>query len=759
MRFFPYGSVVRFFDASSGVLVKEVVVRGGANGAGLVEDFAVDLPAGEYRVEVVIAPDTFYIDVVAGVYYAVNTGGAGYKVYYIDGGAEHIVDAYFWDLNTSYIVFRAPITGRIHIAENNISYPVLNTLEWFTTPSQPTPPNVSITFPAPWSETVSIVLNQVCVYMEFYNGTGAYIGWSCHVVSGTYSVSSTYNNALTTIGTYTATATVDYGSYSSSLVSISYSSKGKCAYWHSGYSRFVWADDLWFYYDGANYYRYNLAYDGLTVSMISERDVANFPPVRNQWIVYIDVTSLGDLLGANSYPKNSSGFIVADNGNEIRVFDSLTELGVFIDIEVSIPPTVYANSDFNVTVGFALSALNTSYLDNVTVGFGHGYGCTWVNGAGFTECSGSADMGVDNGTVVFTAQLPWSFPEGTMNIVVSVCLANQCNSTSAQPYFEDDLEVVLDSISDADRVRPGQSLTITGHLEYEGTDLRPQNVSGITVYLMLGGTDILNTPPTSEAGFTFTFTAESGVGKYTYTVYSVTDEPSVLNATFDVIVDKVELVSLGMRNIDRGTAVQNGSSIELDETLQIWAVFRYAYDQKPFTGDNGTVEIGGVGAAWNGTHWVAVMPVPSVPTNASYTVPSSLIDNEYGLAYVDLPQTLTVEWVGAYYDIGVGVTITAEVSEEVIPPTIVPSVPPVTITPPVLRTERPSIYSPYGLLSLGLFVALFIAFARVFTWAQALAVASAISLVISLVLLGPDLITLFLIMFVLGVALWRVLGK
>jgi len=76
-----------------------------------------------------------------------------------------------------------------------------------------------------------------------------------------------------------------------------------------------------------------------------------------------------------------------------------------------------------------------------------------------------------------------------------------------------------------------------------------------------------------------------------------------------------------------------------------------------------------------------------------------------------------------------------------------------------LVVERPGLYSPQSLLILALFLGVFVIYSKLFGWAQALAVASAISLAISVALLGTELVAFFLVLLVLGLALWRVLGK
>jgi len=76
-----------------------------------------------------------------------------------------------------------------------------------------------------------------------------------------------------------------------------------------------------------------------------------------------------------------------------------------------------------------------------------------------------------------------------------------------------------------------------------------------------------------------------------------------------------------------------------------------------------------------------------------------------------------------------------------------------------LVAVRPGLYSPQSLLILALFLGVFVMYSKLFGWAQALAVSSAISLAISIALLGTELVSFFLVLLVLGLVLWRVLGK
>jgi len=76
-----------------------------------------------------------------------------------------------------------------------------------------------------------------------------------------------------------------------------------------------------------------------------------------------------------------------------------------------------------------------------------------------------------------------------------------------------------------------------------------------------------------------------------------------------------------------------------------------------------------------------------------------------------------------------------------------------------IAVAQPGLYSPQSLLVLALFLGVFIIYSKLFSWAQSLAVASAISLAVSIALLGTDLVAFFLVLLVLGLSLWRVLGK
>ena len=50
LKFFPPSTVIEFYNTKTGAFYESVIVNGSANGAGLIEDFAASLPAGNYNV-------------------------------------------------------------------------------------------------------------------------------------------------------------------------------------------------------------------------------------------------------------------------------------------------------------------------------------------------------------------------------------------------------------------------------------------------------------------------------------------------------------------------------------------------------------------------------------------------------------------------------------------------------------------------------------------------------------------------------------
>ena len=80
-----------------------------------------------------VVQNVYELDVVSGEYYAFYSPDATLRPFYFDGNGNTVfVQAYRWDLNNSYIIFQAPISGTIYLREEPISLPVLDTKSWFS---------------------------------------------------------------------------------------------------------------------------------------------------------------------------------------------------------------------------------------------------------------------------------------------------------------------------------------------------------------------------------------------------------------------------------------------------------------------------------------------------------------------------------------------------------------------------------------------------------------------------------------------------
>jgi hypothetical protein len=151
----------------------------------------------------------YYIDAQQGFYYAVLTNKT-MRVFYLDSSGNTIyVTTYRWDLNTSWIIFQAPLSTRIYLREESYTMSTFTTpSNWFSgNPASATPfYNVTITFPAPWSRT-----NFTTIYPQ--NSAISIIKWfdgSKVVVRNTttYSFNTSYSFTFQAdIATYIATNT------------------------------------------------------------------------------------------------------------------------------------------------------------------------------------------------------------------------------------------------------------------------------------------------------------------------------------------------------------------------------------------------------------------------------------------------------------------------------------------------------------------------------------------------------------------------
>jgi hypothetical protein len=100
---------------------------------------------------------TYYLDAVAGYYYAIFTG-KNLAAYYLDSNGNRVsITTYRWDINPNWVIFQAPASTRIYLTTTNTPLSMFNTpSSWFPyTPISPSAPyyTVTITYPSPWSQT------------------------------------------------------------------------------------------------------------------------------------------------------------------------------------------------------------------------------------------------------------------------------------------------------------------------------------------------------------------------------------------------------------------------------------------------------------------------------------------------------------------------------------------------------------------------------------------------------------------------------
>jgi hypothetical protein len=310
--------------------------------------------------------------------------------------------------------------------------------------------------------------------------------------------------------------------------------------------------------------------------------------------------------------------------------------------EFQAPATVYANKFFllNVTivdpdgitdlVNSTIEISNSIILkwDNATDGFSllqdaYGY-CTLDAAASFkTQLNSTAYK------LSFRIKLGWTFPEGAVDIVLAntKCFDSYgesgSNSHASLFTFEDDLIVASASVDDS-RINPGDTVTFTGFLYYEGTSIPPEDPSGITAKVELGGalkgsTTTIN----ADGSFSISFAGESSIAAYQYNVYVVTDENSVQNQTVTVIVDALKVDSY---SIDMASA-------------KVYAHMVYAYDGSPV--QNGIVNLAGLSATTNSTGWATFDMSSASDFNWGQTA-YGVQDGAYGITYKMQNQTLPI---------------------------------------------------------------------------------------------------------------------
>lgn len=315
------------------------------------------------------------------------------------------------------------------------------------------------------------------------------------------------------------------------------------------------------------------------------------------------------------------------------------------------PATVYANKYFlfNATVN---DGDGTSDLANATVQLSNSVVLKWTNitdafsvdydpnGYCTLDASGCFKTVLNDTALKLTwkIKLGWAYPEGFVSVIATnTKVFDNSGASGSGSYanlfvFEDDLIVYSASCSEADnRTGCGQPLTFNGTIYYEGTTTPPESFSGVTAHVGIGNsvrgsTTIFG----SDGSFSITVQAESTVGFYIYTVYATTDEATMENQTFGIVVDKLSI-----------TVTPSKLKANLNEQVTISWTIKRAYDDSVCS--DFVINLQRDGQLWaeNLTN-STITDVSSLTTQHVYTV-SSALDNTYGITVYDVISA-TVSW-------------------------------------------------------------------------------------------------------------------
>ena len=223
------------------------------------------------------------------------------------------------------------------------------------------------------------------------------------------------------------------------------------------------------------------------------------------------------------------------------------------------PSTVYANKYFllNATIN---DADGIGDFVNATIEINGSIVLKWVNTTletyhfsiysdpnGYCTLDAANSLQTSLNTTAYRLswkiKLTWTYPEGSISVistntkVYDSAGAGGSGSQSGLFTFEDDLIIHTDAAVSDSRVNPGQSITFTASIYYQGTTMAPEDVAGIIGRVELNG--VLKGSDTDvTGGLSITITAENSVANYSYNIYCVTDENSVQNQTVYVVVDR-----------------------------------------------------------------------------------------------------------------------------------------------------------------------------------------------------------------------------
>jgi len=178
-----------------------------------------------------VSTSIYFFNASSGVWYAVNTNGQPYRVYYYDASGNMVyVTAYWWDANPSYIIFQSPINGRIYLRQESYSLSTLSTVSWFS--GGPSAFTASVNIPAPWNTVLTASFSYNKTDTVTFNGNTLNYTAVYSFSSSSVKLYYEYTSAGVTAGaSYTITLSTTPSDFKAKITSASFS----VIYWPANY--------------------------------------------------------------------------------------------------------------------------------------------------------------------------------------------------------------------------------------------------------------------------------------------------------------------------------------------------------------------------------------------------------------------------------------------------------------------------------------------------------------------------------------------
>jgi hypothetical protein len=310
----------------------------------------------------------YYIDATQGFYYAILTPKT-LRAFYLDSSGNTIyVTVYRWDLNTSWIIFQAPLSTRIYLREESYAMGTFATpSSWFSASAVAvgTPYyNVSATFPVPWSAarfTTIYPQNSTVSIVKWFDGSSVFVRNTTRFnFNNTYSVELSASTTTNVSASTSYTATFSLAVYNSApAASITGRARG-------AYSTNFYYPVTNFCSSGTKYdrlyqsaggdqgpiYEFTLTYSSTSSSVTITTSSSTiqesyrcwaFNAINNTYIVQLNLTL--SATSASFYTDKqyyqSNNIITTDTGNKIHVAGPLETLPYASVVGLSSSSTYY----------------------------------------------------------------------------------------------------------------------------------------------------------------------------------------------------------------------------------------------------------------------------------------------------------------------------------------------------------------------------------------------------------------------------------